>query len=139
MVHGGERFTAPTRITNAMISELQEMVSLAPLHLPHNLSGILLCKKRFPDHFQAAVFDTGFHSTLPRRARTYALPKALNQQYPIRRFGFHGLSHRWASQQAAQCLDTPIEQLKIITCHLGNGASMPKPKSDSSMRAVLMM
>jgi acetate kinase len=124
VVHGGEKFTEPTRITDNVTSELENLVSLAPLHLPHNLSGIRLCRNRYPDHFQVAVFDTAFHSTLPRRARTYALPKELNKQYPLRRFGFHGLSHRWASQRAAQCLETPIEQLKIITCHLGNGASV---------------
>lgn len=124
VVHGGERFIHPTRITDDFLEELAALTALAPLHIPANREGIIACRKRFPDLLQVAVFDTAFHSTLPRRAQKYAISSAIANKHNIRRFGFHGNSHRWSASQVAQYLDEPLENLRIIVCHLGNGASV---------------
>ena len=124
VVHGGEHFIHPTRITEEVIETIRGLTSLAPLHIPANLAGILACGKRFPDCLQVAVFDTAFHATLPRRARKYAIPNDIAVKHGIRRFGFHGLSHRWSSEEVSRYLNEPLEDLRIIVCHLGNGASI---------------
>lgn len=124
VVHGGERFGAPTRIDDAVEAAIDELAALAPLHNPANLAGIRAARALLPDLLHVAVFDTAFHSTLPPRAKRYAIPAALAEKHGIRRYGFHGPSHQYVATQAAEHLKTPIEQLRLITCHLGNGASV---------------
>ena len=123
VVHGGERFTSPTTLDDDAVAALEELIPLAPLHVPANLAGIRAAREALPDLPHVAVFDTAFHSTLPNRAKRYALPMELAEKHGIRRYGFHGPSHQFVAQQAAAFLGQPIEHLRIITCHLGNGAS----------------
>jgi acetate kinase len=121
VVHGGERFVEPTRIDADTLAALRGLVDLAPLHNPPALIGIELAQKRFPGTPNVAVFDTAFHRSLPPRAYRYALPKEV---YPrIRRYGFHGTSHSFVAKLAAGLLGRPLDQLNLITLHLGNGAS----------------
>lgn len=124
VVHGGEHFSSPTRITSRVEQTIDELSSLAPLHNPVNLKGIRLAKEFFPGIPHVAVFDTAFHQTLPRRAQFYALPAHLSRKYGLRRYGFHGTSHSYVAHQAADYLQTDLRNLRIITCHLGSGASM---------------
>ncbi len=124
VVHGGERFTEAVLITPELMGEIRDLIALAPLHNPHNIRGINAAAKNLPDVPQVAVFDTAFHHKIPDYAFIYGLPYILYKKYGIRRYGFHGPSHYFVSQRAARELGKPIEQLKIITCHLGNGASM---------------
>ena len=123
VVHGGERFVDPTRITPEVLSEIKGLTELAPLHIPANVAGIDACRTQYPNVLQVAVFDTAFHSTLPRRAKHYAIDTETAAKHGIRRFGFHGLSHRWSAKQVAQKMEVPLEDLRIVVCHLGNGAS----------------
>ena len=123
VVHGGAHFSQPVRITPDVISQIEELVPLAPLHNPANLAGIHAARSLFPDLPHVAIFDTAFHGTLPRRAYSYAIPTALAKKHHIRRFGFHGPSHEWVANRASTYLEQEIEDLRIITCHLGNGAS----------------
>lgn len=123
IVHGGERFQQSTLLTDEVLKALEYLSPLAPLHNPANLEGIRAARELLPHTPMVGVFDTAFHATLPPRAYLYALPHALYQRDKIRRYGFHGTSHQFVSQQAAQFLQTPLEQLKLITLHLGNGAS----------------
>ena len=123
VVHGGERFVEPTRITSEVLSEIKNLTELAPLHIPANVAGIEACMTHYPETLQVAVFDTAFHSTLPRRAKYYAIDGETAAKHGIRRFGFHGLSHRWSAVQVAKKMDIPLEDLRIVVCHLGNGAS----------------
>lgn len=124
VVHGGELFSGSVLITDEVKKALEECTPLAPLHNPANLIGIEACEKAMPGVPQAAVFDTAFHQTMPAQAYLYALPYELYEKYKIRRYGFHGTSHRYVSAKAAEMLGRPIEELKIITCHLGNGSSI---------------
>ncbi|HIA02532.1 MAG TPA: acetate/propionate family kinase [Myxococcales bacterium] len=124
VVHGGERFSAPAEIDNELEAELESLSPLAPLHNPANLAGIRAARLCLPDIPHVAVFDTAFHSTLPRRAQRYALPLELTQKHGLRRYGFHGTSHSWVAARAAQFLNDDTARLRIITCHLGNGASV---------------
>lgn len=124
VVHGGETFIHPTRLTDTVLDTLRTLTDLAPLHIPANIAGIELCQAHFPDVLQVAVFDTAFHATLPRRAKTYAIDQDMAEKHGLRRFGFHGTSHRWSAEQVAQQMDTPIDQLRLVVCHLGNGASV---------------
>lgn len=124
VVHGGEKFIHPTRITTEVFDTIASLTNLAPLHIPANLAGIKACQENFPELLQVAVFDTAFHATLPRRARNYAISSEIAKKHGIRRFGFHGNSHRWSAKQVAKYLNEPIEALRIIVCHLGNGASI---------------
>jgi len=123
VVHGGARFTEPTELTDEIVSAIDELSSLAPLHVPANLDGIVAARDLLPDVPHVAVFDTAFHSTMPRRATEYALPFELAEEHGIRRYGFHGPSHAYVAQQAADFLGQPLVDLRLITCHLGNGAS----------------
>ncbi len=123
VVHGGERFTAPTVIDDAVEAAIEALIPLAPLHNPANLAALRAARRLLPDVPHIAVFDTAFHSTLPRRARAYALPADVVEANGIRRYGFHGTSHAWCAHQVAHALDQDIRDLRIITCHLGNGAS----------------
>jgi acetate kinase len=124
IVHGGSQFSTPTVITEAVLEEIGNLIPLAPLHNPPNLIGVRVAMELAAEVPQVAVFDTAFHATLPRRAQQYALPRELVAQYGLRRYGFHGPSHQWVSTKAAQWLDEELAQLRIITCHLGNGASV---------------
>jgi len=123
VVHGGERFTTPVVITPTVIEALDALAPLAPLHNPANVAGILAARRLYPKVPHVAVFDTAFHATLPRRARTYALPAELTEKHALRRYGFHGTSHARAARIAAQHLDADPRDLRVVTCHLGNGAS----------------
>ncbi len=124
VVHGGERFTESALINGEVMAELKDLISLAPLHNPHNIRGIVAAEKSLPHVPQVSVFDTAFHHQMPPFAYIYGLPYLLYKKYGIRRYGFHGTSHYYVSCKAAEMLGRPMEELKIITCHLGNGASM---------------
>lgn len=123
VVHGGAKFTAPVVIDEKVLAEIEATVPLAPLHNPPNLEGIRLAQKLWPQAPQVAVFDTAFHQTLPPRAFRYAVPKEWYQQLGLRRFGFHGLSHAYVAKRAAEFLGKPLNALRLISLHLGNGAS----------------
>ncbi|MEU7761551.1 MULTISPECIES: acetate/propionate family kinase [Micromonospora] len=123
VVHGGRKFSAPVRIDDAVVTAIEDLVPLAPLHNPANLAGIRVAREALPDVPQVAVFDTAFHHTLPEAAATYAIDKATAERYGVRRYGFHGTSHAYVSRRVADLLDRPYDQLNTITLHLGNGAS----------------
>ncbi len=124
VVHGGETFSGSVLITDEVIQVLQDNIELAPLHNPPNIKGIQACKRVMPDTPQVGVFDTAFHVKMPPKAYLYGIPYELYKKYKIRRYGFHGTSHLYVSKKAAEMLGKPIEELKIITAHLGNGCSM---------------
>ena len=124
MVHGGEKFQASCLITPEVIETLRELSPLAPLHNPAGILGIEAAKKVFGDIPNVAVFDTAFHSTMPPKAFMYAIPYEYYEKYGVRRYGFHGTSHKYVSYRAAEYLEEPIDRLKLITCHLGNGSSI---------------
>ena len=124
VVHGGEKFSSSVKIDGAVMEALEECVPLAPLHNPANITGIKACQKVMPGVPMVAVFDTAFHQTMPEKAYMYALPYEYYEKDKVRRYGFHGTSHKYVSGRAADMLGKPIEKLKIITCHLGNGSSV---------------
>jgi len=124
VVHGGERMTRSVPIDDEVHRVIEECVPLAPLHNPANIKGIDAATKVLPDVPQVGVFDTAFHQTMPRTAFLYAVPAWLYEKYRLRRYGFHGTSHRYVSGRCAGLMGRPAEELKIITCHLGNGASV---------------
>jgi acetate kinase len=123
VVHGGERFSAPTLIDDDVVGTVESLVPLAPLHNPANLEGIAVARKLFPDLPQVAVFDTAFHQTIPPVAFTYAVPHSWLTEHHVRRYGFHGTSHAYVSREAAKALGRPVEETNVIVLHLGNGAS----------------
>ena len=123
VVHGGERFRAPARIDAEVVAAIRELALLAPLHNPVNLIGIEVCAETFPGVPQVAVFDTAFHQSLPPHAFRYAVPDAWYRRFGVRRYGFHGTSHRYVAGRAAEALGRPPAALNLITLHLGNGAS----------------
>lgn len=124
VAHGGSLFGDPMLITHEVLQEIRELSSLAPLHNPANVHGIETAMEMFPKKPQVAVFDTAFHHTIPDYAYTYGLPYELCQRHGIRRYGFHGTSHRYVAERTATLLAKPLDSLKIITCHLGNGSSI---------------
>jgi acetate kinase len=124
VVHGGEHFTETVLIDNQVVAAIEAHVTLAPLHNPPNLLGIRAARELLPGVPQVAVFDTAFHQTMPRHAYLYALPRQLYHEGRIRRYGFHGTSHRYVTGRAAVCLNKPVSQVNLITCHLGNGVSI---------------
>ncbi len=124
VVHGGEMFKDSVLIDNDVLEAIEEAFDLAPLHNPPNLKGIEAAKKHLPDLPHVAVFDTAFHQTLPRRAYLYGIPNRLYRRYKIRRYGFHGTSHYYVSRQYYKITDLPKEETRVISCHLGNGASV---------------
>ena len=124
VVHGGARFTAPTLIDAAVGRAIDELSALAPLHNPANLAGIRAAMTVLPDVPHVAVFDTAFHQSMPPEAYTYAIDRALADRYGVRKYGFHGTSHQFVAGQAAGVLGRPLEELKLIVLHLGNGASV---------------
>ncbi len=137
IVHGGEKFAASTIITDEVMKAIEDCNELAPLHNPANLIGINACKELMPGVPMVAVFDTAFHQTMPEKAYLYGLPLSYYEDYKIRRYGFHGTSHSYVSKRAAEVLGKNYEDLKIIVCHLGNGASVSAVKNgrciDTSM------
>ncbi|MEX1363234.1 MAG: acetate/propionate family kinase, partial [Nannocystaceae bacterium] len=139
VVHGGERFVAPTRVDDEVEAAIERLEPLAPLHNPANLAGIRAARAVCPGVPHVAVFDTAFHSTLPSRARNYALPQSLTRQHGIRRYGFHGTSHAWVAQRAAAFLGEPLAALRLITCHLGNGASVAAVEYGRSVETSMGM
>jgi acetate kinase len=124
VVHGGEEFKTSTLITTKVIASIEKYSELAPLHNPPSLLGIKACLEILKGIPQVAVFDTSFHQTMPQAAYLYGLPYKYYEKYGIRKYGFHGTSHRWVAEEAARELGKPPKQLKLITCHLGNGCSM---------------
>jgi len=137
VVHGGESFQTPAVITTEVLAAIKKHTPLAPLHNPANIVGIEVSQHFFPDATQVAVFDTAFHHTIPAKAYLYALPYELYKAYGIRRYGFHGTSHQYVAQEAAKKLNKALDELNLITIHLGNGGSITaieKGKSiDTSM------
>jgi len=124
VVHGGERFKKSALLTDEVINEIEKCIELAPLHNPPNLKGIYAIKSLIPDAKQVGVFDTAFHQTMPKHAFMYAIPFALYKKYGIRKYGFHGTSHSYVARRACEMLGVDMKSVKIITCHLGNGASV---------------
>jgi len=133
VVHGGEKFASSTVITDEVIKAIEECSDLAPLHNPANLIGINACKELMPNVPMVAVFDTAFHQTMPDYAYLYGIPYKYYENYKVRRYGFHGTSHMFVSQRAGAVLNKPVEELKTIVCHLGNGASVTAVKYGKSV------
>ena len=133
VVHGAEHFTGSVLITDDTIKQIEACIELAPLHNPHNLKGILVCKKLLTGIPQIAVFDTAFHQTMEDHVYTYALAYRFYEKYRFRRYGFHGTSHFYVANKAAEIVGKDIQGLKIITCHLGNGASIAAVKYGKSI------
>ena len=133
VVHGAEHFTESVLITDDTIKQIEACIELAPLHNPHNLKGILVCKKLLTGIPQIAVFDTAFHQTMEDHVYTYALAYRFYEKYRFRRYGFHGTSHFYVANKAAEIVGKDIQGLKIITCHLGNGASIAAVKYGKSI------
>ncbi len=124
VVHGGEKFFKSVVINDEVMKTLEECVELAPLHNPPNITGIRACQQTMVGVPQVAVFDTAFHQSIPPKAYIYALPYEYYKKYKLRKYGFHGTSHKYVSERAALLLGKPYEQLKLVTCHLGNGSSI---------------
>lgn len=124
IVHGGEKFNSSAVIDEKVMEAVKECIDIAPLHNPPNIVGIEACQQIMPNVPMVGVFDTTFHSTMPEQAYLYAIPYELYQKYGIRKYGFHGTSHKYVSERTAELLGKPLSELKIITCHLGNGSSI---------------
>jgi len=139
VVHGGEAFHSPTIIDESVIAAIKENIPLAPLHNPSNLMGIEVARAIFPDSPQVAVFDTAFHQTIPIESYLYAIPFELYEKHRIRRYGFHGTSHAYVAERAAEYLGRPLGELNLITIHLGNGASMAALKNGISVDTTMGM
>jgi len=139
VVHGGEAFHSTTIIDEEVITAIKKNIPLAPLHNPPNLVGIEVAREVFPNALQVAVFDTAFHQTIPMRAFLYAIPFELYEKERVRRFGFHGTSHTYVAERAAEYLDRPLGELNLITIHLGNGASMAAIKNGKCVDTTMGM
>lgn len=139
VVQGGSRFIAPTLIDDSVTHAIAELSALAPLHNPANVEGIRAAQAAFPDVPHVAIFDTAFHQTLSPAAYTYAIDPELAEQYGVRRYGFHGTSHKYVSEQAAAFLGRPLEELNQIVLHLGNGASMCAVRGGLSIETSMGM
>jgi len=137
VVHGGEEFSKTTPITEAVKNKIRELSSLAPLHNPPNLTGIEVAEMIFSNATQVGVFDTAFHQTLPNYAYRYAIPNSLYDEHGIRVYGFHGTSHRYITKRTAKLLNKPLDEVNLITIHLGNGASMAAVKNGKSIDTTL--
>jgi acetate kinase len=133
VVHGGEDFSGSVPISQEVIDAMERNIDLAPLHNPPNLQGIYAIQKLLPEIPQVGVFDTAFHQTMPEHSFMYGLPYELYSRYKIRKYGFHGTSHRYVAQQTSELLGVPISELRIITCHLGNGSSIAAVKYGQSV------
>jgi acetate kinase len=133
VVHGGEAFSGSVAITPAVMQALEANIELAPLHNPPNIMGINACMELMPKTPQVGVFDTAFHQTMPAEAFIYALPYEYYEKYKVRRYGFHGTSHRFVTERAVEMLGKPMAETKIVTCHLGNGASITAVEGGKSI------
>jgi acetate kinase len=137
VVHGGNKFHSPTLISEDVLREIEALTSLAPLHNPANLQGIRATLTAMPETPQVAVFDTAFHATMPAHAASYAIDKVVADQWGVRKYGFHGTSHQYVLQSTAALLDKSISEVSLISCHIGNGASIAAIKNgqciDTSM------
>lgn len=133
VVHGGEHFSGSVPIDDSVVQKIEECARLAPLHNPPALLGIRAVAKTIPTVPQVAVFDTAFHHTIPEKAYLYAIPKEYYEQYGIRKYGFHGISHQYVAQEAARIMKQELEAMKIITCHLGNGCSITAVEGGKSV------
>lgn len=139
IVHGGEAFSSSTIISEEVKASIQKNAIMAPLHNPPNLEGILAAEKVFPGVTNVAVFDTAFHQTMPDYVYRYAVPESYYTDYGVRKYGFHGTSHKFITQYAAQVLGKPIDQMTIITCHLGNGSSFAAIKNGKVLDTTMGM
>lgn len=137
VVHGGEKFAKSVVIDDSILQELKDCIQLAPLHNPPNIAGIQACQKMMPGIPQVAVFDTAFHQTMKPSSYIYGLPYEYYEKFGIRKYGFHGTSHKYVAQRAAVLLKKPIEELKIISCHLGNGASIAAIRGGKSVETSM--
>ena len=137
VVHGGEKFHDSVIIDDNVMNAIRECIELAPLHNPPNITGIEACQNIMPGIPMIAVFDTAFHQTMPRHAYLYALPYEIYEKYGVRKYGFHGTSHKYVAQRAAAMLKRPLEELKLISCHLGNGASVCAIKYGKSVETSM--
>lgn len=137
VVHGGEEFKRATIINSKVVKSIEKFVELAPLHNPSALAGIRACSKIFPRISQVAVFDTAFHQSMPDYAFIYGIPYEFYKEYGIRRYGFHGTSHRFVAGRAAEILKKPLNKLKVITVHLGNGCSMAAVSKGKSIDTTM--
>jgi acetate kinase len=137
VVHGGEYFASSVIITDEVKAALEKCCDLAPLHNPANLIGIAACEEIMPGVPQVGVFDTAFHQTMPERAYLYALPYEYYEKYKVRRYGFHGTSHRFVSEEVCKMMDRPYDQTKVITCHLGNGGSVCAVRNGKSIDTTM--
>ncbi len=133
LVHGGEKFNKSVLINDEVISKIEECIEIAPLHNPPNLAGINAIRELLPNIPQVGVFDTAFHQTMPSHAYMYGIPYSLYKKYGIRRYGFHGTSHRYVSQRACELLGLDVKNSKLITCHIGNGGSITAIKNGESV------
>lgn len=133
VVHGGEYFSKSVPITDEVISTIERVSELAPLHNPPNLTGIQAFKEILPNVPMIAVFDTAFHQTMPEKSYLYSLPYEYYEKYGVRKYGFHGTSHKYISQKASEILEIPLKRLRLITCHLGNGASITAVENGKSI------
>ena len=133
VAHGGEKFKGSAVVTESVKKDIEACAVMAPLHNPANLLGITVCESLMPNVPQVAVFDTAFHQTMPEYVYLYALPYEIYKKYSLRKYGFHGTSHKYVAQMAADTMGKNIEDLKIITCHLGNGASVTAIKDGKSL------
>lgn len=133
VVHGGETFDESALIDDEVVKEIQKLSELAPLHNPANLMGINAFREQLPEVPHVAVFDTSFHQTMPESSYLYSLPYNYYKDYGIRKYGFHGTSHKYVTQRASDLLNRPLEELRIVSCHLGNGASIAAVKGGESV------
>jgi acetate kinase len=137
IVHGGTELVMPVVIDARIENRLRELVDLAPLHQPKSLEALELAQRAFPDVPQVGCFDTAFHATIPREAATYALPSEWRKRWNLRRFGFHGLSHAYVSGRTAELAGTPLGELRIVSCHLGAGASLAAVRGGASVDTTM--
>jgi acetate kinase len=137
VVHGGEKFHNSVIIDDEVKEAIKDCIELAPLHNPANITGIEACKALMPDVPMVAVFDTAFHQTMPKHAFLYALPYDVYEKYGVRKYGFHGTSHKYVAERAATLLNRPLEEMKLVTCHLGNGASVCAVKYGKSVETSM--
>lgn len=133
VVHAGEKFAYSVILDKEVMDALKECIDIAPLHNPPNIMGIEACRQIMPEVIMVGVFDTAFHQSMPKEAYIYAIPYEFYEKYRIRRYGFHGTSHKYVAERAAAMLGKPLEELKLITCHLGNGASIAAVKYGKSV------
>jgi len=137
IVHGGTEFVEPVVIDESVVRRIEALADLAPLHQPKSLRALELVSAKLPGVPAVACFDTAFHAAMPAAAATYALPREWRTRWPLRRFGFHGLSHAYASRRAAELIGAPVEDLRIVTCHLGAGASLAAVRGGRSVDTTM--